>query len=75
MWHAPRFLGPILFSPRDRGPTGSRRSSRRRASRPRLEALEGRALLATLTGFRQSFAHFRRKSFRDGARFVQNLEL
>ena len=49
MWHTPRFPGRILFSPRNRGPTGSRRSSHRRASRPRLEALEGLALLSTVT--------------------------
>ena len=29
MWHAPRFPGRMLLSPRDRGPTGSRRSSHR----------------------------------------------
>ena len=46
MWHTPRFPERILVSLRDRGPTGSRRSSHRRAARPRLEALEGRALLS-----------------------------
>src|SRR6516165_2957704 len=49
MWHTPQFPGRILVSPRDRGPTGSRRPSHRRAARPRLEALEGRALLSTVT--------------------------
>ena len=33
MWHTPRFPGRIPFSPRDLGPTGSRRSSHR-AVRP-----------------------------------------
>ena len=46
MWHTPQFPGRILVSPRDRGPSGSRRPSHRRAARPRLEALEGRALLS-----------------------------
>jgi predicted outer membrane repeat protein len=50
MWHTPWFPGRILVSPRDRGPTGSRRSSYRRQSAVfRLEALEGRALLSTVT--------------------------
>jgi hypothetical protein len=50
MWHAPRFPGRILFSPRDRGPTGSRRSSHRRRSAVfRLERLEERTVLSTLT--------------------------
>ena len=49
MWHTPRFPGRIPVSLRDLAPTGSRRSSHRRAARPRLEALEDRALLATLT--------------------------
>ena len=49
MWHTPHFPGRILVSPRDRGPIGSRRPSHRRTARPRLEALEGRALLSVWT--------------------------
>jgi hypothetical protein len=50
MWHTPQFPGRILVSPRDRGPIGSRRwSHRRRSAVFRLEALEGRALLSTVT--------------------------
>jgi hypothetical protein len=48
MWHTPRFPGRILFSPGDRGPTGSRRSSHQRWSAVFwLERLEERSLLST----------------------------
>ena len=51
MWHTPRFPGRILVSPRDRGPTRSRRPSHRRRSAVfRLERLEGRNLLSGITG-------------------------
>jgi hypothetical protein len=50
MWHAPRFPGRILLSPRDRGPITSRRSPRRRRSAVfRLEHLEDRTVLSTVT--------------------------
>ncbi|MGA2706514.1 MAG: hypothetical protein ABSH35_36330 [Isosphaeraceae bacterium] len=50
MWHTPRFPERILVSLRDRGPTGSRRSSHRRRSTVfRLERLEERTVLSTLT--------------------------
>ena len=49
MWHTPRFPGRILFSPDDRGPTGSRRPSHRRRSADfRLERLEDRTVLSLL---------------------------
>jgi hypothetical protein len=48
MWHTPQFLGRILVSSRDRGPTGSRRSSHRgRSAVFRLEHLEDRTVLST----------------------------
>jgi hypothetical protein len=50
MWHTPRFPGRILFSPSDRSRNGSRRSSdRRRSAVFRLERLEDRTVLSTLT--------------------------
>ena len=50
MWHTPRFPGRILFSPSDRSRNGSRRSSHRRRSAVfRLERLEDRTVLSTLT--------------------------
>src|SRR5262249_36101130 len=50
MWHAPPFPGRILFSPRDRDPSGTRRASHRRRSAVfRLERLEDRLVLSSLT--------------------------
>ena len=50
MSYTPRFPGRILFSPRDRGPTRARPSShRRRSAAFRLERLEDRTVLSTLT--------------------------
>ena len=50
MWHTPRFPGRILFSPGDRSRNGLRRSSHRRRSAVfRLERLEERTVLSTLT--------------------------
>jgi hypothetical protein len=55
MWHTPRLPGRILFSPRDRGPTGSRRASHRRRSAVfRLERLEDRLVLSTVTSLDDS---------------------
>ena len=49
MLRTPWFPGRILFSPRDRGPTGPRRSShRRRSAGFRLERLEERTVLSPL---------------------------
>ena len=50
MWQAPRFPGRILLSPRERGSSGSRRSPlRRRSAVFRLERLEDRLVLSSLT--------------------------
>ena len=50
MWYTPRFPGRILFSLSDHDPTGSRRSTHRRRSAVfRLERLEKRTVLSTLT--------------------------
>jgi hypothetical protein len=50
MWYTPRFPGRILFSLSDHDPTGSRRSTHRRRSAVfRLERLEERTVLSTLT--------------------------
>jgi hypothetical protein len=55
MWHAPRFPGRILLSARDRPPSGSRRSPhRRRPAVFRLECLEDRTVLSTVTSLGDS---------------------